>query len=221
MSFVVKQEGTLWAWGNGTVGELGDGGGTTQILSPIPISYNVAGTLTLSCGVANSVIYKSGGTLCTSGYNMYGSAGDINVNPSRNLFGCLSRNYAKESNTGTSFSHDQYEKVFPDAERENDTTSLRALLLARKPTKATVATGCTIFPNPAASTITILAEYSPSSIYITDITGKVLLKESYDLADVLYFKRILSVETLPCGAYGCTLLFPSGRSNYFPFTIIK
>lgn len=71
---VVKSDGTLWMWGQGSNGKLGDGT-TAAKSSPIQI-----GALTnwskLSLGNSTGYAVKTDGTLWAWGYNLYGNLGD-------------------------------------------------------------------------------------------------------------------------------------------------
>jgi len=71
---VVKSDGTLWMWGQGSNGKLGDGT-TAAKSSPIQI-----GALTnwskLSLGNSTGYAIKTDGTLWAWGYNVYGNLGD-------------------------------------------------------------------------------------------------------------------------------------------------
>lgn len=73
-SLAIKTTGTLWAWGNNTSGQLGDGTNSTS-LSPIQI-----GTLTnwnvISAGTDHSMAIDNSNVLFTWGNNTNGQLGD-------------------------------------------------------------------------------------------------------------------------------------------------
>jgi alpha-tubulin suppressor-like RCC1 family protein len=72
-TMAVKTDGTLWAWGNGSNGRLGDGGITSRS-SPVQI-----GTLTnwseVTCGYSHTVAVKTDGTLWVWGAGANGRLG--------------------------------------------------------------------------------------------------------------------------------------------------
>ncbi|KKQ45804.1 MAG: RCC1 repeat-containing protein, partial [Candidatus Moranbacteria bacterium GW2011_GWC2_37_8] len=73
-SMAIKTDGTLWAWGYNSTGELGDGS-TTNRRTP----YNVAAGSTFSAvasGQNHSVAVKTDGTLWSWGDSTYGQIGD-------------------------------------------------------------------------------------------------------------------------------------------------
>ncbi len=66
-------DGTLWGWGNNSVGQVGDGS-THSTSSPVPL--NAGGQwLSLVCGDDHSLALKSDGTLWTWGNNTFGQLG--------------------------------------------------------------------------------------------------------------------------------------------------
>jgi alpha-tubulin suppressor-like RCC1 family protein len=80
-SLALKSDGTVWAWGDNSVGQLGDGG-TEEAFSAAPVqvvSPNGQGFLTgvvaISAGLYHSLAVKSDGTLWAWGYNREGELG--------------------------------------------------------------------------------------------------------------------------------------------------
>jgi alpha-tubulin suppressor-like RCC1 family protein len=77
-SLAVKSDGTLWAWGANTSGQLGDGT-TTQRTSPVQVTL-LPGVSGVAAGLNHSVVLKTdggpSGTVWTFGYNLYGQLGD-------------------------------------------------------------------------------------------------------------------------------------------------
>jgi alpha-tubulin suppressor-like RCC1 family protein len=76
-SAAIQNNGTLWAWGQGGQGQLGNLS-TTNISSPVQV-----GTLStwaqVACGYRHTLAIQSNGTLWSWGYNAYGQLGNSNT----------------------------------------------------------------------------------------------------------------------------------------------
>jgi len=70
----IKTDGTLWAWGAGTTGQLGLGN-TTAYSSPKQVG-SLTNWLQISAGYYNNAAIKTDGTLWAWGRNDYGQLGD-------------------------------------------------------------------------------------------------------------------------------------------------
>ena len=71
---VLKNDGTLWAWGDNYLGQLGDG---TIIDKNVPTRIGSGTTWSaVAAGGDHTVALKSDGTLWTWGDNDYGAVGD-------------------------------------------------------------------------------------------------------------------------------------------------
>ena len=68
----IKTDGTLWAWGRNTEGQLGDGT-TTDRTSPVQVLDRVAA---VSAGTGHTMAIKTDGTLWAWGSNGSGQLGD-------------------------------------------------------------------------------------------------------------------------------------------------
>ena len=70
----IKSNGTLWAWGNNSGGQLGDG---TTVSKSSPTQVGTATNWsTISAGDSHTVAIKTDGTLWAWGSNAYGQLGD-------------------------------------------------------------------------------------------------------------------------------------------------
>jgi alpha-tubulin suppressor-like RCC1 family protein len=74
-SAAVKSDGTLWTWGRGNFGALGNGI-TTSKSSPDTTSGAGTNWASVACGDNHTLALKTDGTLWTWGYNLYGQLGD-------------------------------------------------------------------------------------------------------------------------------------------------
>ncbi|MEI6595903.1 MAG: T9SS type A sorting domain-containing protein, partial [Bacteroidota bacterium] len=69
-----KSDGTLWAWGDNSVGQLGDGT-FMQRNAPVQIGSSI-NWVSISCGYSHTLGIKSDGTLWAWGNNSSGQLGD-------------------------------------------------------------------------------------------------------------------------------------------------
>ena len=69
----LKNDGTLWIWGNNIYGQLGDG---TNVKKIIPVQIGTAIWQKIAANNSNTAAIKSDGTLWTWGYNNFGNLGD-------------------------------------------------------------------------------------------------------------------------------------------------
>jgi alpha-tubulin suppressor-like RCC1 family protein len=74
----IKTDGTLWTWGRGTTGQLGDGAGVISRSSPAQTIAGGTDWSKLACGSYNTAAIKTDGTLWLWGQNYYGQLG-INI----------------------------------------------------------------------------------------------------------------------------------------------
>ncbi|MET0234928.1 MAG: hypothetical protein ABW224_09845, partial [Kibdelosporangium sp.] len=73
-SLAVRSDGTVWAWGQGTNGQLGNGG-TTGSSVPVQVS-GLTNVVAVAAGTSFSVALKSDGTVWAWGLNTNGQLGD-------------------------------------------------------------------------------------------------------------------------------------------------
>jgi len=78
-SMALKSDGTVWAWGDGEYGQLGDGNlyisGNFGLALPIQVS-GLSGVVAIASGFAHCLALKSDGSLWAWGYGLYGQLGD-------------------------------------------------------------------------------------------------------------------------------------------------
>ena len=73
-SLALKSDGTVWAWGDNGLGELGNGT-TTASSTPVEIT-SLTGVTAIAAGYFYSLALKSDGTVWAWGYNVYGQLGN-------------------------------------------------------------------------------------------------------------------------------------------------
>ncbi|NLX91354.1 MAG: hypothetical protein GXZ07_07170 [Firmicutes bacterium] len=71
---VLKEDGTVWAWGNNTSGQLGDGTRFNR-LQPVKVRH-VENALSIAAGEVHTLAVTSDGTVWAWGGNSYGQLGD-------------------------------------------------------------------------------------------------------------------------------------------------
>ncbi len=78
---VVKTDGTLWAWGDRTYGQLGNnlGGAGAHTSSPIQTVAGGTNWKLVTCGFNHTAAIKTDGTLWLWGINTYGHLGDNTI----------------------------------------------------------------------------------------------------------------------------------------------
>ena len=77
----LKNDGTVWAWGSNSYGQLGDGT-TTDSYAPVPVS-GLTGVTAISAGESHTVALRNDGTVWAWGSNYYFQLGD-GTNTNRN-----------------------------------------------------------------------------------------------------------------------------------------
>ncbi len=76
-SLALLDDGTVWGWGRGDIGQLGDGSGAD---SNIPVQAQaLTGVTAIACGNLYSVAIGSGGTVWTWGDNTEGQLGRVTM----------------------------------------------------------------------------------------------------------------------------------------------
>jgi alpha-tubulin suppressor-like RCC1 family protein len=77
-SSAIKQDGTLWSWGNDSLGQLGDNSNTKQS-SPVQTIAFGTNWKQVACGSKHTAAIKTDGTLWMWGNNAYGQLGDNSI----------------------------------------------------------------------------------------------------------------------------------------------
>ena len=78
-------DGTVWAWGRNSAGQLGDGSNTDRN-SPVQVS-NLSDIIAIAAS-SHSLALKSDGTVWAWGYNRYGQLGDASKHIAIHLYRC-------------------------------------------------------------------------------------------------------------------------------------
>ncbi len=79
-NLALKNDGTIWGWGNNSSGELGDGTAVNQSVA-VPVDGGYFSNVASIASTAHSVALKNDGTVWSWGYGYYGSLGiNSNVN---------------------------------------------------------------------------------------------------------------------------------------------
>ena len=74
-SAAIKTDGTLWTWGYGEFGGLGNNS-TTNVSTPVTTFAGGTNWKQVSCGFLHTAAIKTDGTLWTWGFEIYGELGD-------------------------------------------------------------------------------------------------------------------------------------------------
>ncbi len=74
-SLALKNDGTVWSWGNDSYGQLGDNASLTDQPTPVQVS-GLTGITAISGGWSHSLALKNDGTVWAWGRDNYGQLGD-------------------------------------------------------------------------------------------------------------------------------------------------
>ena len=80
-SIALKNDGTVWAWGESSSGQLGDNQNTTDKLTPVQVlgvggSGHLTDVVAIAAGSVHSIALKDDGTVYAWGYNFDGEMGN-------------------------------------------------------------------------------------------------------------------------------------------------
>ena len=79
-SLFLKSDGSLWAMGQNSYGQLGDGTFSTSSPTNLPEQIVSSGVIAIAAGHSHSLFLKSGGSLLAMGYNEFGQLGNGTTN---------------------------------------------------------------------------------------------------------------------------------------------
>lgn len=74
-SVALKNDGTVWGWGNNLFGQLGDGTPIPGFKPPVSVT-GLSGVVAIAAGYSYTVALKGDGTVWSWGYNVAGQLGD-------------------------------------------------------------------------------------------------------------------------------------------------
>ncbi|TES92200.1 MAG: hypothetical protein E3J87_05945 [Candidatus Cloacimonadota bacterium] len=77
-SLALKDDGTVWGWGNNSYGQLGEDKGCGN-MSTTPCSTWISDVIAIDAGAYHSIALKSDGTVWSWGYNAFGQMGNNTV----------------------------------------------------------------------------------------------------------------------------------------------
>jgi PKD repeat protein len=117
-SLALKADGTLWAWGDNSDGQFGDG---TNIDSNVPVQIGTESDWSfIEAGDSHTATLKADWTLWTSGWNYYGQLGD-GTTTSRNVFNEVHITYFPSANAGGPYGATEGQGIVLDASNSSDT----------------------------------------------------------------------------------------------------
>jgi hypothetical protein len=78
-SLALKNDGTVWAWGANTAGQLGNG---TTTSSNVPVQVLITGVTAIAAGAGHALALKNDGSVWAWGWNYWGQLGNGTTNDS-------------------------------------------------------------------------------------------------------------------------------------------
>jgi alpha-tubulin suppressor-like RCC1 family protein len=78
-TIALKNDGTVWAWGSNSYGELGQGGYSSSSVDPVQVRIQggfLTDIIAISAGISHVLALKADGTVWAWGNNQYGQLGD-------------------------------------------------------------------------------------------------------------------------------------------------
>ena len=209
-SVAIKTDGSLWTWGDNTNGQLGDGTTVGKIF-PINIS-SVGNCNSIAKGHQHTIAKKSDGSLWAWGGNASGQLGDAGSPSQKNSPVAVSGLATDWLMVNSKVSHTVALKtdgsLYSWGANLNGqlgigsaVVSINTPTIVTCPTLSVVETmfsgKLTVYPNPAASILTIQGNNNAvvfSKISITDLYGKIVFEKNENSSQI-------NIENLASGLY--------------------
>lgn len=215
--YVQKYDGTLWGWGKGNNGELGNGVYGCAV-SPTQITTNIENIEYISGGSSHAAMSRIDGKIGTTGYNYYGVLGDPNVQltQQRNVFDLLPQSFGKTAVHDEEQEPVVYEREYPLPAGELDSMQLKYRLV-REASKlsnksSSTPTSIKIYPDPAFDMATVECESSRiESIRIMNTLGSVM-RLAVTPTPLATNRVQMDIKAFPSGGYYVEVLLQDGSS---------
>jgi alpha-tubulin suppressor-like RCC1 family protein len=227
-SLALKNDGTVWAWGENTRGQLGD---SSTVHSSVPVQVrDLTDVVSISAGYMHSLALKSDGTLWAWGSNEHGQIGnnenDDQISPVQVLTDVASLAHGF-------YYHTMVEKtdgsiwgwgINTRGVLGDGTTSTRRvpqevgnLCLPIVSVNETTTDKPILYPNPASADLFLSGMLGNTFCGIYDISGRLMMQQQFHSASALEVETI-SIKELAPGIY---LLITDNDGQRFQHTWVK
>ena len=212
----LKNNGSLWTWGLNTNGQLGDG---TIVDKNAPLNIEVGTTFTKATrGIQHIISEKANGTLWSNGLNVSGQLGDATVITKTvptpvasvvNSWKSITSRFShcagvKADGTLLMWGSNLYGQLGNGSSSAAVSTPAGIVCPTLAANNFSLNSGFSIYPNPVNTILNINLNDNNTltKVIIMDITGKIVLEQTDNLATVnvenlsngLYIIELLSVE---------------------------
>lgn len=218
-TLALKTDGSLWAWGNNGVGELGDG---TTINRSAPVKIGTSNWKAISAGDIHSLAVKTDGTLWAWGYNFnYQLGNGTNVESIVPTQIGTATNFKYVSAGGDEFSiavDENSSRWVAGANGRGQlgdgTPSLRRFFVEVTCVSLGIddmanVNNAKVFPNPFKESLKIKGLNTIYSAQLFDVSGKLILEEK----NINSENYTLQTDMISKGIYILTLDTKAGRNN--------